>query len=47
MIKYLFLASVAIFVAWHFYPSKVEQAGKKIAQTTAAATKAGYEAAKK
>lgn len=46
-IRNLFIAAVAIFVCWHFYPKKVEDAGKKIAKVTSSAAKAGYETAKK
>src|SRR5277367_4511941 len=46
-LKYAFLAGVAIFVSYHYWPHETVHAGVKVKDTTIAAARAGYETAKK
>lgn len=47
LIKFGFLAGVAVFVCYHFWPHETVRLGHKVKDTTISAAQAGYDAARK
>lgn len=39
MLKWVFLASVAVFVTWHFYPKQTENTGRMLGDKASRAGK--------